>query len=519
MNPAIARERIRKLKKNTIAVLLIYVAIYYALLLLIPSDYVGIASDLMSPAGIIVSLIIMLYTIRFFSSGKTKWIWIIFLMGGAVFLIGDLNWAYTELIKGANPFASASDTWYLISAFLILIGFFLHIPQKSRFSAARSGFDVLIVMVIYVSLDIKYILLPIMNNIVLSAEEKLAALGYPIFDAGLFMVILLLYFNDADGKQYFRSRIMLVIAGTWFLADQFFSIQSILGIYQSGSWLDPLWAASFLGLSIVALQSAEFHLSTPESIDNSDRKSNGGIIYMRGFFTYGVMIIFLTMWCFQYYAQDPLSIGGIIVIFLLILRQYFALLENRRLLELLVQSNEELQEAKSRIEYELRTDYLTRLFNRRYVDVALAELQKAARINPTPFSVLVMDIDHFKNINDQYGHSAGDQVLQQIAKIICMNIRKDDIAARWGGEEFVVILPDSDESLAYSIGERIRSEIAGNQFKYDTGPQNIKLSVSIGISEVDSLEQDFGKVLLRADQGMYEAKDAGRNRTVIKRVS
>jgi len=518
MNPEINWERIRHLKKNAIAVLLIYLAIYYALLLLIPSDYVGIASDLMSPAGIIVSLIIILYTIQFFSSKKTKGIWTIFLVGGAVFLIGDLNWAYTEFIEGVSPVVSTSDAWYLISAFLILIGFFLHIPQKSRFSAARSGFDVLIVMVIYISLEIRYILLPIMNNIVLSGEEKLAVLGYPIFDAGLLMVILLLYFNDADSKKYFRSRIMLIIAGMWFLADQFFSIQSLLGIYQSGSWLDPLWASSFLGLSVVALQSAEFHLSTPESIENTVQSPKDGSIYMRGFFTYGAMIIFLAMWCFQYYQQDPLSIGGMIVIFLLILRQYFSLLENRRLMELLIQSNAELHAAKSRIEYELRTDYLTQLFNRRYVDVALAELQKAARTNPTPFSVLVLDIDHFKEINDQYGHSTGDQVLQQIAAIININIRKDDIAARWGGEEFIVILPNTGETLAYSICERIRSEIAGNLFKSDNGPQNIKLSVSIGLSEDNSLEQDFCKVLLRADQGMYEAKCAGRNRTVIKRA-
>ena len=223
-------------------------------------------------------------------------------------------------------------------------------------------------------------------------------------------------------------------------------------------------------------------------------------------------------WCFDYYVNEPLSIGGIVIILLLIIRQYLALLENRGMLQLLIKANEDLQEAKSRIEYELRTDYLTRLFNRRYVDVALADLQKSAKVNPTTFSVLVLDIDHFKNVNDQYGHNTGDQVLQQIAIIINNHIRKDDIAARWGGEEFIVILPDAGETLAYSIGERIRSEIDGYHFKSNNSQENIKLSVSIGIAEVDSLEQDFCKVLLRADQGMYEAKYAGRNRTVIKRV-
>jgi len=519
MDPAVSQARIKKARKIVLLILIFYVVIFYALLLLLKQDHQIIASDVMSPLGIILSIFILFYALQYFSAKKIKQIWIVFLLAAATYLIGDILYGYDEIVGGsANPFASTADLWFIISALLILAGFFLHIPQKSKFSLARSGFDVIIVMVIYLSLDFKYLLLPVMNNIVLTGAEKLASLMYPIFDAGLFMVILLLYFNDADNSKYFKSKLMLVIASAWFFADQLYSIQSILGIYQSGSWLDPLWAAAFIGLSLVALRSAEFYLFLPESIDNIDQDNSEGVIHKRGFFTFGIMIIFMVMWCFQYYDQDPFAIGGIIVIFLLILRQYFALLEKRRLLQLLIKANEDLREAKSRIEYDLKTDYLTRLFNRRYVDVALAELQKAAKIKPSPFSVLVLDIDHFKNINDKYGHSTGDQVLRQVAAIINANIRKEDIAARWGGEEFIVVLPDTGESLAYTIGERIRSEIAGNLFESDADQQSIRLSVSIGIAEVDSFEQDFCKVLLRADQGMYEAKDAGRNRTVIKRV-
>jgi diguanylate cyclase (GGDEF) domain len=508
-----------RIKKGTIAVILVYLTTYYGFLLIFRHGYMAAAiSDLMAILGEVLSIIIMILSLQFFYSRKAKHIWMVFIAGAVFYLIADSLSTYNELVRGVYSFASTSDYWYTISAFLILVGFFLHIPQKSKYSLARSGFDVLIVMVMYLSLDLKYVLLPIMANVVLTGSEKLAALMYPIFDVGLFIAFLLIYISNDDDGSFFKSKLLLLIAGVWLFADQSYSIQSILGIYEPGSWLDPFWSASFLGLAYVSLQSAQFHLKVPESPEESEQGISSSILKSGGFFTYGAMIIFMIVWSFKYFEQDPLSIGGIIIILLLIIRQWFALLENRRLVQLLIQSNAELQEAKLRIEYELKTDYLTRLFNRRYVDVTLAELQKASRVKPSTFSVLVLDIDHFKNVNDRYGHSTGDQVLQQIARIIGQNIRKDDIAARWGGEEFIILLPDTGEAMAYSIGERIRQEIAANYFISDSGVNNIKLSVSIGLSEVDPYEQDFCKVLLRADQGMYEAKYSGRNKTVIKRV-
>jgi len=255
------------------------------------------------------------------------------------------------------------------------------------------------------------------------------------------------------------------------------------------------------------------------TINNIVSDCKQGIIYENAILTYSIMIIFMVLWGFNYYKQEPLSICGIIILFLLIIRQYFSLRENNNLMQSLIKSNEDLHEAKSRIEYELRTDYLTHLFNRRYIDGAIAELQKSAKDNSSPFSVVVLDIDHFKNVNDRYGHSTGDYVLQQIAEVIKKNIRKDDIAARWGGEEFIIILPDTSEKLAYCVGERIRREIEQWYFKSENVNGKISISVSVGISEVDSAERDFSKVILRADQGMYEAKYAGRNRTVIKKAS
>jgi len=519
VNIEISHERIKKLQRVALVIIISYVVLYYGLLLLLNEKYVVIATDIMSPVGIILSLIIIFYAIQLHSSKPSKRVWMLFFLGMAAFLVGDINWAYNELVRNENSFSPMRDGFYAISALLITIAFFRHIPQKSIFSAVRSGFDVLIAMVIYLSLEVTFILKPIINNSALSNIEKFYALMYPIFDAGLFIFIILVYFNNDGDKSYFKSKLMIFIAGIWLVADQTFILMLVLGTYESGMWIDPLWAVSALGLSFVALQSAEFYLFPAEKSDNTPY-SNTGISNKRIIFTYGSSIIFLAFWCYNYLHKEIVSIAGIIIILLLIIRQYFSLLENQRLMRLVIQANKDLHQVKSRIEHELKTDYLTRLFNRRYIDGALAEMQKSTVENPSTFSVLVLDIDNFKQINDQYGHNTGDQVLRQIAEIIKMNIRNEDIAARWGGEEFIVILPNTGESLAYTIGERIRSEIRRYHFKSDDIDQDsIELSASIGISERDSLEQDFYNVLLRADQGMYEAKYAGRDRTVIKRIS
>lgn len=519
MNLDTDSPKINRLIKYSTIGLIVYLAVYYGFILLLNREDVALVSDLMSPVGIIASLYLLYNAVRLSPQGKTKWIIIAFLGGAAAYLIGDMQCAFGELIQGTQPFANSADFYYTISAGLVLTGFFLYVPQTSKFSAMRSGFDIFIMMAIYLSLESKYVLMPVMNDRTLTVMEKFSSLVYPFFDAGLLMAILLIFFNDGENQHYFKSKIMLVIAAVWLFADQVFSIETINDTYQSGSWIDPLWAAAFIVLAIMALQSVEFYGCPAESDIPVIPNRKEGFINKYTFITYGIMITFMFMWCLNYYQQEPLSIGGITILSLLIIRQYFALHENKILMQALVRSNEDLHEAKNRIEYELRTDYLTRLYNRRYVDGVIAEMQTSEADNAGPFSVLVLDIDHFKRVNDWYGHSTGDYVLQQIADVIKKNIRKDDIAARWGGEEFIVILPNTPEKLAYGVGERIRREIEQWYFKSENAQGRVEISVSVGISELSSLEKDFTKVLTRADQGMYEAKYTGRNRTVVKRAS
>ena len=157
-------------------------------------------------------------------------------------------------------------------------------------------------------------------------------------------------------------------------------------------------------------------------------------------------------------------------------------------------------------------DALTGLHNRRYMEVHLKALTDAARADGRPLSVVVIDVDNFKSVNDTHGHDAGDNVLREFARRIKRNTRGIDLACRLGGEEFIIIMPDTGMERARQVGERVRECIAGEPFQADPGIQ-VAVTASVGVATLG--EQDtFAGVFKRADRALYAAKRGGRNRVV-----
>ena len=177
------------------------------------------------------------------------------------------------------------------------------------------------------------------------------------------------------------------------------------------------------------------------------------------------------------------------------------------------QANEELANLNKKLYQLATTDDMTKLFNRRhFLELAQRELSQLQRTRSSG-AVLMIDIDHFKNINDSHGHAAGDQALIGVANILNDNLRDYDIVGRVGGEEFAMFLPNCDIETATHIAERIREKIAELTISFQE--VSIKLTISIGLTAILVSDNDIGLTINRADKALYQAKDSGRNTVIL----
>ncbi|GAB3379433.1 GGDEF domain-containing protein [Lysobacter fragariae] len=168
----------------------------------------------------------------------------------------------------------------------------------------------------------------------------------------------------------------------------------------------------------------------------------------------------------------------------------------------------ELERRHEQLKESAQLDPLTGLLNRAAMEQMLAEVRKQPAAERLPYCLLLLDIDHFKQVNDRYGHRVGDDALRAVAGSVTGNIRKGDVAVRYGGEEIVVYLPGTPLSGATEVAQRIRDAIA-------TVPLPFKLTVSVGIAAGDPMREQAEQVFERADQALYRAKAAGRDRVVV----
>lgn len=162
------------------------------------------------------------------------------------------------------------------------------------------------------------------------------------------------------------------------------------------------------------------------------------------------------------------------------------------------------------------TDQLTGLYNRRHMMNQLEQFLKRANRGDGPLSLFIADIDHFKRVNDTFGHDVGDEVLQEFARRIKAHIRPSDIACRHGGEEFIVIMPNTNREEAGAVAERVRRHVCMEPFIVERGAERLDITVSLGVSTTLNAGEGVDDVIKRADLALYDAKESGRNQVVSR---
>ena len=173
---------------------------------------------------------------------------------------------------------------------------------------------------------------------------------------------------------------------------------------------------------------------------------------------------------------------------------------------------------KKQLELQLKElaekDMLTGLYTRRVMTERLIGAYSYLKRYGTRFAVIYADLDKFKTINDEYGHSTGDEVIKGFSHLLSGHLRANDFASRYGGEEFLILLPESDPDGAMNFAEILRRRTEQHSISSDQG--NIKFTVSIGVSLVNEEDKSFDDVIERADKALYEAKKSGRNKAILK---
>lgn len=160
-------------------------------------------------------------------------------------------------------------------------------------------------------------------------------------------------------------------------------------------------------------------------------------------------------------------------------------------------------------------DYLTGVYNRRHLEETAAKEFSLAMRHKFPVSIMILDIDHFKQVNDTHGHLIGDQVLIALTQCVYEMIRQTDIFGRYGGEEFILFMPHTALDDAVMLSERMRQAIADNKFQSNTDSAKVNITVSVGVASATPETKTLEDLILNADLALYRAKELGRNRVAV----
>ncbi|HEU5013402.1 MAG TPA: GGDEF domain-containing protein [Roseiflexaceae bacterium] len=429
---------------------------------------------------------------------RTRRAWLIIACAFAATAIGEVYSVAIEIQTGdIPPFPSLADVLFISFYPCMLMGL-LSFPflRHNRSERVQLWLDVAVVMV-GMSMLIWHILLqPLAAASYPGTLEVILTMSYPVGDlALLFGITVVLIHKPPPGS---RGALLILVTGLTILAiaDIIYVYQQIHHEYEVANWLDTAWTFVFFLEALSAQYQIWRANHSNEHAPVLIQRSFSMLPYTGILFGYGLVVDVIGKNWSQPLAK--LMLGAVVLTVLIVTRQIIAMRENERLRAEVVRSNELLLALSL-------TDSLTGAANRRAFEARLQdELHYTYRYG-TPLSLILLDVDNFKSYNDTYGHLDGDSVLKDVGLLLQQQARAADVVARHGGEEFVILLPNTDASEAVIVAERMREVIATHEWPHRT------ITASFGVTTVIGQQASGDSLQLEADRALYHVKAVGRN--------
>ncbi len=422
--------------------------------------------------------------------------WRLLGLGMSCYVAGDVLWAYYEVVLGSDPFPSPADAGYLLFYPLVMIGLltFPYAPRTKQ-SQVKFWLDAATILLGGFMLIWYFLLGPIALSEVTDTTTLVLTTAYPIGDLVLVFGAAAILLRQPDrGSRHALGMLAAGIAA-FLVADIAFGYRDLQGVYEAGDWPDAFWMLAW-GLFASGGLYQSWRASTKPPVEHwpaDDIQNVSAAPYLAVVLGYG--LLFVSGGYATPYPLGGLLYSAIAITAFVLLRQLTVMGENLRLMA-------DLRELAT-------TDSLTGLLNRReFFAQAEREFARYQRYRH-PLAAIMIDIDTFKVINDQYGHRAGDLVMQTVAGQLRNELRKVDLAGRYGGDELAILLPMTALHDASGVAQRLLAAVAENPVAFEA--HLIKISISAGITTAEGM-QSLAALLHRADEALYEAKQAGRNR-------
>ncbi|MBT8226946.1 MAG: diguanylate cyclase [Dactylosporangium sp.] len=419
--------------------------------------------------------------------------WLLLALGQAVYAIADVIFYTAHYLFDSARFPSVADVFYLGRYPLVCVALALLIRRRTPGRDLAGLLDAGTLAVIAALLSWLFLIGP-QARAQLTILVKVTTLAHPVMDLAIFAVALRLVLGQ--GRQSMSFFLLNVHLFAIFAADTLHGLQLLDGSYTTGNYLDAIWLAGNLALGAAALHPTVCCLDQPPRRE----EVQFGPVRMLALTAAGLVgpAVLLADYHRRSFGDTVATATAWAVLFLLtVLKMHRLIAEQRRLAV---------------------TDELTGLYTRRYFQSRLASEVARARRSGGDVAVLMIDVDHFKAINDRYGHPAGDRALVGIADRLRSATGAEGLLARHGGEEFALLLASAPVADLLAVCERLRCRVANRPITIAEGI-SVTVTVSIGAAMHPHHAGDSGELVTIADQALYRAKACGRDRSVIGRVA